>query len=313
MVLSEPMGLSERVGPPEAPGPTASSSAEPTQTTDVVLSEAPPAAGVGWKSRRWQHFSRFRWVVALLAALICASATYLASLFVPPTFESTVLLRVTTGATSTGSSDGVLAANQLAAQYSQLVLSSGVLERTAALTGETVSKLSGALSGSVQANQNIVTITATAGSATRADALSAAAGEALAEYVLSTLVDPGGDVMRAQLTELQESLAAARTDAVDASAVLLESEVTSPERTLGQLQYNAAASLISNLSSRERELRADLEIREAEQAVAVTPLGSPNGPQTTSPRPTLYALVAFVVTLLIAAHLISSSTRERRG
>lgn len=202
------------------------------------------------------------------------------------TYQSDGLIRVALASQGGINDPVVTAANDIATQYAQLASSQPVAVLAASKLGLPTSSLSGKINGSTVSAQNLVQVTVTADSAAQAEARAAAASAALAQYISglngSESTQYVARVRRslAQITQMIRTLTAriAKDPPGQRSTdtILLESLNTQENQLLGQVARDAASS------------QPSLQIVNASTPATVV-----------TPRPALYALVAFVVALII--------------
>jgi capsular polysaccharide biosynthesis protein len=224
----------------------------------------------------------------MLVSVLCAAAAYVISQRLPATYQASGTIRVAVPSQGGISDPDVIASNDLAAQYSQLVSSEPARALTAKAAGIAFNKVDGGLTGSAVAAQNLIEVTATADSAGAAHALAAASVPVVQQY-LSTLTAQ----QNAQyLAVLRQDVSAAMSG--PASAEIANdppSAASSAERdqVLGQAARDAAGNQPS--------------------FQVIDPAGTAS---QTAPRPKLYALVAFVVALIIVARIELAAANPAR-
>jgi capsular polysaccharide biosynthesis protein len=137
-----------------------------------------------------------RWWIVLLGAVVIALLTYGVSKVIPPTYSSSAIASVLTGGTD--ANDTTQGEDNLASQYAQLVDSATVL--AAASQEIHASVPTTAVSGGTVNDQNLISIVATADSATQARARASAVAEAFVRYLnaqsLNEATDFGSQYVR---------------------------------------------------------------------------------------------------------------------
>jgi hypothetical protein len=201
--------------------------------------------------------------------------------------------------TGTNVNDTTLGANNLAAQYAQLVNSSVVISAADRLLKPPGSIPTSAVTGGAVSAQNLVSIQATASSPQQAQARAAAVTTAFIEYVTY-------QVSR-QATHYQQTTAAQLRP--------IDVEIASTQAKLKRSPTTARFALQQTLDTLLGQ-RASAQANIAESSVAGRPsvqLASQAGlGGQTAPKPTLYAVVGFVIGLLIIARLVVYNSGRRR-
>lgn len=223
---------------------------------------------------------KFRYLylgVAVLGAVIVAAIAYEVGKGISTTFTSTGSIRIGLASEGGVSDPDVTAANDLASQYAQLVSSAAVQHKTAQRLGVSSSELNGSLSGSTLAAQNILVITASAGTAAQSRARATAATSVMQTY-LETLE---ATVSQRYLTRIGDGLA--KLGATTGRG-------RPPGTTAALVQAKAQA-----LASGARDAAANTPVFQivSEDAVATQ----------TQPKPKLYALIALVLGLIVFGRL----------
>jgi capsular polysaccharide biosynthesis protein len=220
-------------------------------------------------------------LLCLVISLIAAAAAYEIGHHLTATYAASGSIRVAISAEDGVNDQNVIAQNDLATQYSQLVNSPAVERLAATQLGVPVADLSGTLSGSTLDAQNILQVTATGGTSSQAQARARASVGAVIAYlthateqqaaqylarlqhnVTTQIPDPYPGVNTQRVTRLRDSLVGVRAG------------------FLGQGARDAAGD------------QPTLQV--------INPGGSAS---ETAPKPKLYALVAFVVALIVTVRL----------
>ncbi len=185
----------------------------------------------------------------------------------------------------------VTAANDLASQLAQLVSSNPVVRLAEGKLHVPASSLTGTLSGSTVAAQNLVQITATGSNASEAESRATAGAEAFMAYV-DGLYETYADHY---ITSVQHGIV---------SRVPVPAGDVTPKRVT---PYGLG------LSEQEASVISE-SIRDAAGNVPDLQMVNAGGSATvTSPQPKLYALVAFVVALLITFRIAFMVSRPQTG
>lgn len=275
--------------------------AAPEQSRPVA-----PASGtdVDRVSAAWR--ARYAIIAGTLAVGIVVYVLASASAAV---YSSSATVSITAASTPGGSAQDVaLASNSLAAQDALLVTSDSVLAAAARRLGISPSTLSSHLSSGTLNAQNLIQITAQG--PTRDDAL---------RWVQSTTTAFQAYLAkRAQTTSssLRESIAA-QTKSLNQQIALLELvvDVTQNENPLpgsaDLVNLQSDESQLNQLVGTRATLTANTALAIASQQPVITVVVSGTAPSKVSPRPTLYATVAALLTLLVACQLAIFVARRK--
>lgn len=216
----------------------------------------------------------------------------------PATYSSDGLIRVAL-ASQQGIQDPVVtAANDIASQYAQLASSQPVTILTAAKLGVTPRSLDGKINGSTLSAQNLVQVTATGDSSSVAVARAGAATTSLQQYVTKLNAQQTGQYVsvaqsglrqtNANIAQLSARLAKDSPAGRTADSLVIASLNSTRDQLLGQIARDAAGN---------------------QPALQVVEVASPAS--KTLPKPWLYALVAFVVALIISLRVAYVRARPR--
>jgi capsular polysaccharide biosynthesis protein len=244
-----------------------------------------------------------RWLLAgllcLLISVAVAGIAYGVGKKLPATYQSSGLIRIAL-ASQNGISDPVVtAANDTATQYAQLASSQPIQRLAAQQLRVPVNSLDGKISGSTLGAQNLVQVTATASSpgtaAARADAASAALERYITRLNTQESAQYVGGVQRSlgqinqEISTITDRLARETAGQASTDTVLLDSLNAQRIQLLGQVARDAASNQptlqVVNRSSSASEV---------------------------SPQSKLYAVVAFVVALIITGRVAFALVRRRR-
>lgn len=236
--------------------------------------------------------------LCLLASIGLAVIAYGVGKTLPPTYQSSGMIRVAVPSQQGVVDPVVTAANDTASQYAQLASSQPVAAMTAARLHLSSTALRGKINGSTVGAQNLVQVTVSSGSAGGATSGAAAATASLQRYITGLNSAAGAQY----IAEVQSSLAGVNRrigkltvriardtpSAAAANAVVLESLNSERDQLLGQVARDAASN------------RPTLQLVQASSPASVV-----------SPQPKLYALAAFVVGLIISGRLAFVLVRRR--
>lgn len=231
-----------------------------------------------------------RWWIVALGAILVAAITYGISRVVPPTYSSSAEVALLVSGVDVN--DATLGANNLAAQYAQEVNSTQVLQSAGSQLGGLIP--SSSVTGGPVAAQNLIAIQATASSASLAQRRASAVANAFIVFIEREQAKEAAQYQQqasAQLRPLNAQIAQTR-------ASLARAGSPTSARAVGLEQ--ALTTLLTQ--------RAVAQGTIAENSVAgrptVTLVSSAGLGGQTVPRPKLYALIAFVLGLLIIARLV---------
>jgi hypothetical protein len=246
-----------------------------------------------------------KWLI-LLAALVAAGIAVAASFVVPEQFSSSAMVRVSTPTNNGLSQDQVEGQNALANQYVQIAKTSPILtDAKKTLAGGDATGLTGAISASTVANQNLVRISATGDTAGGAARRANAVAGAFAHYVNSLNIRAGA----AGTSKLTTRLRAVQTELTRTQGKiddLITAGAKNDSVALVQ-QQDLAAVLISQ---RQAILASGASATPTLDVLAHAEAGG-----RTQPRPVLYALVACFVVAIAASQVaaFAAARKFRRG
>ena len=241
--------------------------------------------------RRNRPFLRI--FIALVVALVAAAAVYFVAASLPVSYESSASLRVRAPG-GTGSSDNVLAANELASQYAQYVRSDGVIRPAAARAGIDSGLLREAVTAGTAGDQNVLNIKVRADDPEASRLQANAVSGAFVRFVRKT----------------EDADREAAVDQIDEQMKPIDEDIAKERRALDRLARDdsvASQSLASTrqsllqslLSQRERLLAQGIET--TSQLPAVETLSPAALGTKSSPKPGLYAAIALLVVFLVVA------------
>lgn len=260
------------------------------QPPGETAEDARPAAAETFTGGRGSVVWRAKWWI-LAAAVAAGAGTYFGSRLIPASYEASALISVTSAPVSGGISDAVVASNDLASQYAQLVDSAPVLTRAKAGLGAEASGLAGAVSAGTVAGQNLVSVRADGSTPTAAQRRANAVADSFVTYIT------GVNATRAQalISSVKKQLAA------NASAVTAEELQALRAIANGNATRVDVAGLLGTLGSQKQQLLADVVQNAAAAQPSVDVAVPAEAGTKTQPRPLLYAIVAFFAVALVVA------------
>jgi capsular polysaccharide biosynthesis protein len=220
-------------------------------------------------------------VLCLVVSLIAAAAAYEIGHHLTATYAASGTIRVALSAQGGVNDQSVIAQNDLATQYSQLVNSPSVEQLAAKRLGVPVSDLSGKLSGSTVDAQNILQVNATGATSSEAESRARAGVQAVTAYLTHATEQQAAQY----LARLQRNVT---TQIPDPYPQLNTQRVT-------RLRDSLVGVRAGFLGEGARDAAGDRPTLQV-----VNPGGSAS---ETAPKPKLYALVAFVVALIVTARV----------
>jgi hypothetical protein len=227
----------------------------------------------------------------ILGAAIIGVVVYVISNHVAPTYSSSAEVAVLVSGTDVN--DTTQGADNLASQYAQMVAASPVIAAADAQTRSDIP--SSSISGGAVAAQNLIQIQVTASSAAAAQQRAAAVTQAFIKYVGKQVLNQASSYESAskiQLEPLDKQIAAAQSKLADLGGIGT-AKAQDIENSLNTLIAERAAALTSigqtSLAGRP--------------TIALVSNAGPGG--QTAPKPKLYALIGFVVSLLLLARLVT--------
>lgn len=277
---------------PVSPDPTAYVSTDVSNERSAVQAAARPA----WLSA--DTILLRRWWVVLLGAVLISAATFAVSKVVPATYSSSSEVVVLVSGTDVNAT--TLGANNLASQYSQVVNSSQVLSMADKLMKPPGDVPTGSVSGGTVGAQNLVSIQATAASPQLAQARAVAVTDAFVKYINQQVAN--------QATHYSQS-SSAQLGPIGAEIAQTQAALDSapPKSTKAQQLQSTLVTLLAQRASAQANIaQTAVAGRPSVQVTSNAGVGS-----QTAPRPTLYALVGFLVGLLIVARLVVYASRRR--
>ena len=246
----------------------------------------------------------FWWIVRLAAAVVAAglaaAAVYVVSAAAPATYESSSTVRVSVQAPTGATDQSVIASNDLASQYAQVVSADRVLRSAGRRLTSADADLSGKVSAGTVAAQNLIRLTVEGGNPGQAERRAAAVTQAFVAY-LNRLSAESSATYAASVTE---KLAPVDANIAEARKAL---DVGTPDA-----QRNAA-SILAGLLVQRQQVLSSLAQSSAATRPSIQRVTNAGAASKVSPKPKLYAAIAFAIVLLLLARLIYvAAGRERR-
>lgn len=236
--------------------------------------------------------------VCAIVSIAIAALAYGVGKLLPYTYQSYGLIRVALPSTQGIIDPVVTAANDTASQYAQLASSQPVQRLTASKLGVSAGSLDGKISGSTVGAQNLIQVTVTARSSATATARAAAASASLQEYISGLDAQAGAQYIdevqsglvrtNQNLIRLQARLANDRPAARSSDILLIQTLSLQRDQLLGEIARDAASN------------RPALQLVDSATSASVV-----------TPQPTLYAVVAFVVALIVSGRAAFVLSRRR--
>ncbi|HTX12191.1 MAG TPA: hypothetical protein VME22_26480 [Solirubrobacteraceae bacterium] len=233
-----------------------------------------------------------RWWIVLLGALAIGAATYVVSKAIPATYSSSSTIAV--NVTGTDANDATLGANNYASQYAQLIGATPVLNAAGQTLGRDASGLSAAITGGTVGGQNLVSIRASGDSPQQAQVRAAAVTDAFIKYMD------------------RQTLAQGRAFEKNAIAGLtpLNSDITHLSKELAQIHdqtsshYQTVETSLTNVLTQRTTQLSTIATTAASGEPTLSVINQAGVGSETAPRPSLYALAAFIVALLIVGRAV---------
>jgi capsular polysaccharide biosynthesis protein len=245
-----------------------------------------------------------RWWIVLLVAVVIGVATYAVSRLIPAVYGSSASVAVLVSGTDPNST--TQAENNLASQYAQVVGAQSVLTAAGRNLGAAGNGLSGAITAGTVAGENLVSIRATGTTPQEAQQRAAAVTNAFIQYVSSQ------SLRQSQVFDAQ-SLRELTPLNVEIQQATKELAGFSPSHQTSARYQTLQSTLSTLLTQRSAALAAIAQtgVGGRPSLTVVDPAGL--GGQV-APKPMLYAVVAFVLGLLIVGRLIVYlGSRNRSG
>jgi capsular polysaccharide biosynthesis protein len=237
--------------------------------------------------------------IRIVAAVACLAVSALAAAIaygvgnqLHAVYQASGTIRIAIPSQNGISDPNVTAANDLATQYAQLVSSDQVKTQTAQALSVAPNTLNGKLSGGTIAAQNLIQVTASGDSAAQAHDRATAAVVVVQNFLASVTAQQNGQYLATVRKALGKPprVSAPPNSPPGAAAQAALSQATARQQVIDQTARDAAGN------------QPDFQVVDAAGSATQT-----------SPKPKLYALVAFVVALLIAGRLAFVLSRPARA
>jgi uncharacterized protein involved in exopolysaccharide biosynthesis len=260
------------------------------------FSDRPPP---GWLPGRPGRLGRLVLIVVAFA-LAVALVTYGISSAISPTYRSSTQLLVNVNEANGLGVDAITAANDLTAQYVQLVPTDAVLATPAAKLGMSVGDLRNDISAGTVSQENLLQI--------NADGPSASAAQHRADTVssdfMSFLAHTNSTQLHSYVSALSRQLQSVNNDYAQLAARLQNARGAQAAYIQGEL---------GALSAQQQSLQSQV----TQHATAGVPMIQLVHPASRggrgAPQPALYALVALLVAGFLAAQAAAWDYRRRRS
>lgn len=243
------------------------------------------------------------------AAVIVAIVVYLVASLATPTYSSSASVTITAASTPGGSAQDVaLASNSIASQYALQVTSDQVVLQAAHSLGVSPSTLRSHTSAGTLQGQNVVQITVQGTKAATARAEANAVATAFIPYVVAQGTKAAGVLQQAVANQVQP---------LDLQIQALSAAVNAPGTiapgSAAQTRLSAEEAQLTQLQATRATLTANtaLAIASEEPHVALTTAATAS--TKVAPQPSLYAIVAFIIALLVAAQISLMLARRKQG
>jgi capsular polysaccharide biosynthesis protein len=261
------------------------------------VTQPAPEAGGGRGPVWW--FVRL--AAAVVAAALVAGGVYVVSAAAPATYESSSTVRVSVQAPTGSTDQSVIASNDLASQYAQVVSADRVLRAARRRLTSTDADLSGEVSAGTVAAQNLIRLTVKGTNPGQAERRAAAVTQAFVAY-LNRL---SAEISERYAASVNEKLAPVDANIADARKAL---ETGTPDA-----QRNAASILAGLLVQRQQVLSSVAQSSAATRP-SIQRVTNAGTASKVSPKPKLYAAIAFAIVLLLLARLTYvAAGRSRRN
>jgi hypothetical protein len=237
-------------------------------------------------------------VPAVFVPLVVAAVVYVVANTLPATYQSNAQFRVSVPNQAGLTEATVMAANDLATQYSQLAGASTVVNAAARTLKTPPSELAGAISGSTVNAQNLVQVTATADSPGAAQDRAAAVATALRKYV---------DGINARQSATYSRNVTSGLGPLDEEIARYTKRLTGASET----ERQSINLLLGSLLSQRQQVLASTARDTAAGRPTLQGIASASVASKTSPRPKLYALVALVAAGLVSGRIAYLLLRRR--
>jgi capsular polysaccharide biosynthesis protein len=277
---------------------------QPTAAT--VVPRTTHTNGVRPTADRMTAIWRAKYLI-VAATVLVGALVYAVSNSVTPVYSSSAIVSVTAASTPGGSAQDVaLASNDLAAQDAQSITADGVLAQASKALGVPTSTLSSHLSAGTVNAQNIVQITVQASDPATAERWVNELAVAFKAYL--------GQSAQANSTALQNSVAAQEAPITQQITALQRVIAAAPPAAAGSealSQVQSEESQLTELIGTRATLQENTALAIASQQPNIDIVQTASSATKVSPRPTLYAAIAAVATLLATCQIATVVARRR--
>jgi capsular polysaccharide biosynthesis protein len=242
------------------------------------------------RRRRWRDIA-----TAAAASLFVALGAFVVSSGISPTYQSSAQLRIVVNEANGLSQDALQASNALTAQLVQLLPTDAVLTRPARELGISVSALRSGISVGSVSQQNLLQITASAGSAAAAKRRAATVTQDFMNFMVRDVRTQLG----AYLRDVSNALRGTKGAVAQLGAVR------------GGVGGGAQTAVAPNLN--ERSLLNDLTQRATGNIPVIQQVQPATLGDKVSPKPALAAAVALLIAGFLAVQAIMLLERRRKG
>ena len=278
---------------PPAQGPADAAVAVPPAAPPVMSAPPAPMAidrlGLAWRGRFW----------ILLAAVVGGIGAYVGCSLLPPTYQSTATLRVMVHSGSGMTQDAVLASNDLAGQYAPLMRTSAVIDPAAARLGMSGGALASAVTSAGSGDQNLMSISAQAGTQREAQRRANAVARQFVTYLRAT----NRQQIAAYTKGISTTLAPIQAEIAQLQAQLGRGAGSAATSTSGT-SANAAQATLATLLTTRQQAAADIAQRVASSQPQIDLIGQAGAGAQVQPKPMLYAIVTALAAFLLTLQLV---------
>jgi capsular polysaccharide biosynthesis protein len=243
-----------------------------------------------------------RWWIVVIAAVVIAAATYEISNRIPARYSSSATVAVQVSGNDPNAT--TQAADSLASQYAQQVSAQPVLASSSGILHQSEGVLAPAVSGGVVGDQNLISIQASGSSPQEAQRRAAVVTGAFVRYIAD--------------------VALRQSKSYDANSTQqlapLDSQIAKVTRQISRFGGSQASARYLALQQSESTLLAERAVALANIAqtgvgghpsLSLVNYAGPGG--QVSPKPKLYAIVAFILSLLVVGRLVVYLAPRKRS
>lgn len=235
-----------------------------------------------------------RWWVVLLAAAVVAVATYEISSRLPARYSSSATAAVQVSGSDPNSTTE--AANTMAGQFAQQVDAQSVLAAASRTLHVSTSELNASVSGGVVGDQNLITIQANGSSPQSAQQRAATVTADFIKYVS----DQAALQRQSYDSSSQQQLAPINSEIQQVTRQL--DGIRAGQQT--SARYLSLQSTQSTLLAERAAALANIAQTGSGGYPTITLVSTAGAGSETAPQPKLYAIIGFILALLIAGRLV---------